>query len=103
LRANCTHRNVSQFSHVIYTVMTWMTHVRFEFLRRNINYQVRSNVDFEAVPIETVKPGLPFVVKITNKKKRERNAYYIRRGLREGFLEHRKQDLLQIAPAPEAK
>jgi coenzyme F420 hydrogenase subunit beta len=56
----------------------------------------------EAVPIETVKPGLPFVVKISNKKKRERNAYYLRRGLREGFLEHRKQDLLQIAPEPKA-
>jgi coenzyme F420 hydrogenase subunit beta len=57
----------------------------------------------EAVPIDTVKPGLPFVVKIANKKKRERNAYYLRRGLREGFLEHRRQDLLQIAPAPQAK
>jgi len=57
----------------------------------------------EAVPIDTVKPGLPFVVKIANKKKRDRNAYYLRRGLREGFLEHRRQDLLQIAPAPQAE
>ena len=57
----------------------------------------------EAVPIETAKPGLPYVIKIANKKKRERNAYYLRRGLREGFLEHRKQDLLQIAAAPETK
>jgi coenzyme F420 hydrogenase subunit beta len=57
----------------------------------------------EAVPIETVKPGLDLVIKLSNKKKRERNAYYIRRGLREGFLEQRRQDLLQIAPPAGAK
>jgi len=56
----------------------------------------------EAVPIDKVQPGLPIVVKLCNKKKRERNPYYIRRGLREGFLEHRKQELLQIASTPEA-
>jgi coenzyme F420 hydrogenase subunit beta len=55
----------------------------------------------EAVPIDKVQPGLPIVVKLCNKKKRERNPYYIRRGLREGFLEHRKQELLQIASAPQ--
>ena len=55
----------------------------------------------EAVPIETIKPGLSSVVKLSNKKKRERNAYYIRRGLREGFMEHRKQDLLQITSTME--
>ena len=55
----------------------------------------------ESVPIDTVKKtGLPFVVKLCNKKKRERNAYYIRRGLREGFLEHRRNELIQIAPTP---
>jgi len=54
----------------------------------------------ESVPIETVKPGLPFVVRMCNKKKRERNAYYIRRGLREGFLQNRRDDLIQIAPTP---
>jgi len=57
----------------------------------------------EAVPIENVKPGLDFVIKLSNKKKRERNAYYIRRGLREGYLEQRKHELLQITPAPETK
>jgi coenzyme F420-reducing hydrogenase beta subunit len=57
----------------------------------------------EAVPIEKVKPGIDFVIKISNKKKRERNAYYIRRGLREGFLEQRKHELLQIAEAPPTK
>jgi coenzyme F420 hydrogenase subunit beta len=57
----------------------------------------------EAAPIENAKPGLPFVVKLCNKKKRERNAYYIRRGLREGFLEQRKNDLMQITPAPTTK
>jgi len=54
----------------------------------------------ESVPIKTVKPGLPFVVRLCNKKKRERNAYYIRRGLREGFLQNRRDDLIQIAPTP---
>ena len=57
----------------------------------------------ESVPIDTVKKtGLPFVVKLCNKKKRERNAYYIRRGLREGFLEHRRNELIQIASTPPA-
>ncbi len=75
--------------------------VRSELGQRLFDSAVKSKA-IEAVPIETVKPGLPFVVKISNKKKRERNAYYLRRGLREGFLEHRKQDLLQIASAPKA-
>ena len=57
----------------------------------------------EVKPIEQSKHGLPFVVKLCNKKKRENNPYYIRRGLREGFLEHRNVDLIQIAPTPEAK
>jgi len=57
----------------------------------------------EVAPIDQSKHGLPFVVKLCNKKKRENNPYYIRRGIREGFLEHRKGDLLQIAPSPEAK
>jgi coenzyme F420 hydrogenase subunit beta len=76
--------------------------VRSELGQKLFDSAVRARA-IEAVPIETVKPGLPFVVKISNKKKRERNAYYLRRGLREGFLEHRRQDLLQIAPAPEAR
>ena len=75
--------------------------VRSELGQKLFDSAVKSKA-IEAVPIETVKPGLPFVVKISNKKKRERNAYYLRRGLREGFLEHRKQDLLQIASAPKA-
>jgi coenzyme F420 hydrogenase subunit beta len=76
--------------------------VRSELGQKLFDSAVRAKA-IEAVPIETVKPGLPFVVKIANKKKRERNAYYLRRGLREGFLEHRRQDLLQIAPAPESQ
>jgi len=75
--------------------------VRSELGQKLFDSAVKSKA-IEAVPIETVKPGLPFVVKISNKKKRERNAYYLRRGLREGFLEHRKQDLLQIASAPKS-
>jgi len=75
--------------------------VRSELGQKLFDSAVRARA-IEAVPIETVKPGLPFVVKISNKKKRERNAYYLRRGLREGFLEHRKGDLLQIAPQPKA-
>jgi coenzyme F420 hydrogenase subunit beta len=75
--------------------------VRSELGQKLFDSAVRAKI-IEAVPIETVKPGLPFVVKLSNKKKRERNAYYLRRGLREGFLEHRSQDLLQIAPMPEA-
>jgi coenzyme F420 hydrogenase subunit beta len=74
--------------------------VRSELGQKLFDNAVRAKA-IEAVPIETVKPGLPFLIKIANKKKRERNAYYLRRGLREGFLEHRRQDLLQIAPAPE--
>jgi coenzyme F420 hydrogenase subunit beta len=76
--------------------------VRSELGQKLFDSAVRAKA-IEAVPIDTVKPGLPFVIKIANKKKRERNAYYLRRGLREGFLEHRRQDLLQIAPAPQAK
>jgi len=57
----------------------------------------------EVAPIDQSKHGLPFVVKLCNKKKRENNPYYIRRGIREGFLEHRKDDLIQIAPSLEAK
>lgn len=74
--------------------------VRSELGQKLFDNAVRAKA-IEAVPIETVKPGLPFLIKIANKKKRERNAYYLRRGLREDFLEHRRQDLLQIAPAPE--
>ena len=76
--------------------------VRSELGQKLFDSAARSN-QIEAVPIETVKPGISFVVKLSNKKKRERNAYYLRRGLREGFLEHRKNELLQIAPSPEAK
>jgi coenzyme F420 hydrogenase subunit beta len=54
----------------------------------------------EAIPFEQAKPGISLVVKLSNKKKRERDPYYIRRGLREGFIEHRKEDMVQIAPAP---
>jgi coenzyme F420 hydrogenase subunit beta len=75
--------------------------VRSELGQKLFDSAVKSRA-IEAVPIETVKPGLPFVVKLCNKKKRERNAYYIRRGLREGFLEQRKNELIQIAPAPDA-
>jgi coenzyme F420 hydrogenase subunit beta len=74
--------------------------VRSELGQKLFDSAVRSKA-IEAAPIETAKPGLPFVVKLCNKKKRERNAYYLRRGLRDGFLEHRKNELLQIAPAPE--
>jgi coenzyme F420 hydrogenase subunit beta len=74
--------------------------VRSELGQKLFDSAVRSKA-IEATPIETDKHGLPFVVKLCNKKKRERNAYYLRRGLRDGFLEHRKNELLQIAPAPE--
>jgi coenzyme F420 hydrogenase subunit beta len=50
----------------------------------------------EAISIEKAKPGIGLVINLSNKKKRERNAYYIRRGLRPGFLEQRKDELLQI-------
>ncbi len=73
--------------------------VRSEMGQKLFDSAVKARA-IEAVPIEQVKPGIDFVIKISNKKKRERNAYYIRRGLREGFLEQRKQELLQIAPAP---
>ncbi len=77
--------------------------VRSELGQKLFDSAVKSKV-IESAPIETSKPsGLPFVVRLSNKKKRERNAYYIRRGLREGFLEQRKHELLQIAPAPEAQ
>jgi coenzyme F420 hydrogenase subunit beta len=76
--------------------------VRSELGQKLFDSAVKAKI-IEAAPIETVQPGLPFVVKLSNKKKRERNAYYLRRGLREGFLEQRKQELLQITPAPEAK
>jgi coenzyme F420-reducing hydrogenase beta subunit len=56
----------------------------------------------EATPFEQTNPGISFVVRLSNTKKMERNAYYIRRGLREGFLEHRKDDL-RIPPIPESK
>jgi coenzyme F420 hydrogenase subunit beta len=71
--------------------------VRSELGQKLFDSAVRAKA-IQSAPIENVKPGLPFVVKLSNKKKRTRNAYYLRRGLREGFLEHRKQDLLQIAP-----
>jgi len=76
--------------------------VRSELGQKLFDSAVRAKA-IEAVPIETVKPGLSLVVKLCNKKKRERNAYYLRRGLREGFLEQRKKELLQINPAPETK
>jgi coenzyme F420 hydrogenase subunit beta len=76
--------------------------VRSELGEKLFDSAIRSKI-IEAVPIEQVKPGISFVVKLSNKKKRERNPYYIRRGLREGFLEHRRNDLVQIAPVPEAK
>jgi coenzyme F420 hydrogenase subunit beta len=80
----------------------WTTvFVRSELGQNLFDSAVRAKA-IEAIPIETVKPGLPFVVKISNKKKRERNAYYLRRGLRQGFLEHRRQDLPQIISAPKA-
>ena len=75
--------------------------VRSELGQKLFDSAVKSRA-IEAVPIETVKPGLPFVVKLCNKKKRERNAYYIRRGLREGFLEQRRNELIQITPPPDA-
>lgn len=74
--------------------------VRSELGQKLLDSAIGAKV-IEAVPIETVKPGLSLVVKLSNKKKRERNAYYLRRGLREGFMEHRKQDLLQITPTVE--
>jgi coenzyme F420 hydrogenase subunit beta len=76
--------------------------VRSEIGQKLFDSAVKAKA-IEAVPIETVKPGVSLVVKLSNKKKRERNAYYIRRGLREGFLEHRKHELLQIALTPEAR
>lgn len=76
--------------------------VRSELGQKLFDSAVRAKA-IEAVPIEVVKPGLGVVVKLSNKKKREHNAYYLRRGMRDGFLEHRRHDLLQIAPAPEAK
>jgi coenzyme F420 hydrogenase subunit beta len=44
--------------------------VRSELGQKLFNSAVSSKA-IEAVPIETVKPGLPFVVKLCNKKKRE--------------------------------
>jgi coenzyme F420 hydrogenase subunit beta len=73
--------------------------VRSELGQRLFDSAVRAKA-IDAVPIETVKPGLSAVVRVSNRKKRERNAYYLRRGLREGFLEHRSRDLLQIASKP---
>jgi coenzyme F420 hydrogenase subunit beta len=75
--------------------------VRSELGQKLFDSAVKAKA-IEATPIEQSKPGISFVVRLSNKKKRERNAYYIRRGLREGFLEHRKDDL-QIAPTPESK
>ena len=76
--------------------------VRSELGQKLFDSAVKAKV-IESVPIETVTPGLPFVVRLSNKKKRERNAYYLRRGLREGFLEQRKHELIQIAPTPETQ
>jgi len=73
--------------------------VRSELGEKLMESAIRSKA-IEAVPIDQVTPGVSFVVKLSNKKKRERNPYYIRRGLREGFLEHRKNDLIQIATVP---
>lgn len=76
--------------------------VRSEIGQKLFDSAVKAKA-IEAVPIEQVKPGIGLTIKISNKKKRERNAYYIRRGLREGFLEQRKHELLQIAEPPPAK
>ena len=76
--------------------------VRSELGQKLFDSAVKARA-IESAPIDQAKPGLPFVVKLCNKKKRQRNPYYLRRGLREGFLEHRRNDLIQIAPAPEAK
>jgi coenzyme F420 hydrogenase subunit beta len=76
--------------------------VRSELGQKLFDSAVKARA-IEAAPVDQSKNGLPFVVKLCNKKKRTNNPYYIRRGLREGFLEHRRNDLLQIAPAPEAK
>ncbi len=76
--------------------------VRSEIGQKLFDSAVKARA-IEAVPIETVEPGLSMLVRLCNKKKRERNAYYLRRGLREGFLENRKHELLQIAPSPPAK
>jgi coenzyme F420 hydrogenase subunit beta len=76
--------------------------VRSEMGQKLFDSAVRAKV-IESIPIENVKPGISVPVRLSNKKKRERNAYYLRHGLREGFLEHRKHELLQIAPTPEVK
>jgi coenzyme F420 hydrogenase subunit beta len=76
--------------------------VRSEMGQKLFDSAVRAKV-IESVPIENVKPGISVPVRLSNKKKRERNAYYLRRGLRKGFLEHRKHELIQIAPTPEAQ
>jgi len=73
--------------------------VRSELGQKLFDSAVRAKA-IEAVSIENVKPGIGLVIKLSEKKKRERNAYYIRRGLRDGFLEQRKQELIQIAPKP---
>jgi coenzyme F420 hydrogenase subunit beta len=76
--------------------------VRSELGQKLFDSAVRAKA-IEAKPIDQVQPGVTFVVKLCNKKKRERNPYYLRRGLREGFLSHRRDDLIQITAAPEAK
>jgi coenzyme F420 hydrogenase subunit beta len=76
--------------------------VRSEMGQKLFDSAVRAKM-IESVPIESVKPGISVPVRLSNKKKRERNAYYLRRGLREGFLEHRKHELIQIAAIPEVK
>jgi coenzyme F420 hydrogenase subunit beta len=73
--------------------------VRSEIGQKLFDSAVKSKA-IQAVPIESVKPGIGLVIRLSEKKKRERNAYYIRRGLREGFLEQRKGELLQIAATP---
>jgi coenzyme F420 hydrogenase subunit beta len=74
--------------------------VRSELGQKLFDSAVRARA-IEAVPIGTVKLGLPFVVKLSNKKKRERNPYYLRLGVRMEFMEHRKQDLTPIPSTPE--
>jgi coenzyme F420 hydrogenase subunit beta len=74
--------------------------VRSEMGQKLFDSAVRAKM-IESVPIENVKPGISVPIRLSNKKKRERNAYYLRRGLRDGFLEHRKHELIQIAATPE--
>jgi len=62
--------------------------IRSELGEKLFDNAVQAEV-IQAVPIETVKPGIDLPIKLSNKKKRERNAYYLRRGLRQGWLQQR--------------